>query len=290
VSSRLAIKTESSTVTLEEAVRQGTRLLENEGISAPRLTAEVLLSHAIGQERAYLYAHSNDELTEIWWIHYGRYLHERLKGKPTQYITHRQEFFGRHFAVGPNVLIPRPETEHLVETAVAAVRDNSYRKILDVGTGSGAIAISIALETGTTVIGSDISTDALQVAHGNRDFHRAPVHFFSADLVAPVCRGSLDLLVSNPPYVPARDKASVQREVRDWEPEVALYGGYDGDEVYRRLILQARDAIRPSGQFMLEMGYRSLDRIRPLLEQDWTDLFVVDDLAGFPRVLAARRR
>ena len=254
------------------------------------MTAEVLLSHAIRQERAYLYAHSKDELIELWWIHYGRYLHERLQGKPTQYITHRQEFFGRDFLVGPEVLIPRPETEHLVEVAVAAVREHGYRRILDVGTGSGAIAISIALEAGVAVQASDISTAALSVARRNCEALNAPVNLFASDLLEAVGSVRLDLLVSNPPYVPARDKANVQREVRDWEPEVALYGGDDGDEIYLRLISQAADVVRPAGQLMMEMGYRSLERIRPILAEHWTRISVIDDLAGLPRVIVAQRR
>ncbi len=277
-------------MTLEQALLQGAELLDRESIPAPRLTAEVLLSHAIRQERAYLYSHAKDELTELWWIHYGRYLHERLQGKPTQYITHRQEFYGRDFRVGPEVLIPRPETEHLVEAAVSAIRERGHQRILDIGTGSGAIAISIALEAGVLVLASDISTAALSVASQNQEALNAPVHFFASDLLGAVGRQSVDLLVSNPPYVPARDKANVQREVRDWEPEVALYGGEDGDEIYRRLIAQAADVVRPTGQLMMEMGYRSLEQVRPILAEHWTDVSVIDDLAGLPRVIVAQRR
>src|SRR5579862_4018602 len=128
------------------ALKQGQDLLEQAKISAPRLTAEVLLAHAIGCDRAWLFAHSDEELKELWWIHYGRYLHQRLEGVPTQHITGRQEFYGREFRVSPDVLIPRPETEHLVETAVKKLRTGA--RVVDVGTGSGAIAISVALELG----------------------------------------------------------------------------------------------------------------------------------------------
>src|SRR5215468_11974454 len=120
------------------ALKQGQDLLEEAKVSVPRLTAEVLLAHAVGQDRAWLYAHSDEELRELWWIHYGRYLHERLKGKPTQYITGRQEFYGREFRVTPEVLIPRPETEHVVEAVLEGAR--GAKVIADIGTGSGAIA------------------------------------------------------------------------------------------------------------------------------------------------------
>src|SRR5579859_2720701 len=126
-------------MTLDTALHQVARLLEDASISAPRLTAEVLLSHAVHCDRSFLYAHPERELKEVEWIHYGRYLHQRLQGKPTQYITGRQEFYGREFRVTPDVLIPRPETEHVVEEALPIAR--TARRILDIGTGSGALAI-----------------------------------------------------------------------------------------------------------------------------------------------------
>src|SRR3954471_12340326 len=136
-------------MTLHTALLQGSKLLEDAAITAPRLTAEVLLSHALHRDRVYLYSHPEQELSEIEWLHYGRYLHERLNGKPTQYITRTQEFYGRPFLVTPDVLIPRPETEHVVEAALAL----DGRRILDVGCGSGAIAVTLQLETGAEVWG-----------------------------------------------------------------------------------------------------------------------------------------
>lgn len=277
-------------MTIGTALAQGTELLERGGIAAPRLTAEVLLCHALRRERAYLYAHATDELTELGWIHFGRYLHERLQGKPAQYITRRQEFYGRDFFVSEDVLIPRPETEHLVETAIAAVRERGYARVLDVGTGSGAIAISVALETAIPVMASDISAGALAVAERNRAAHQARVALFAGDLAAAVRPASVDLLLSNPPYVPAADKANVQREVRDWEPDVALYGGDSGNEIYARLIDQASGAVRSGGQLMMELGYRSVGFVLPRLDPQWTGIRVLDDLAGLPRVAVAERR
>ncbi len=165
-------------MTLQTALFQGTSILEKADIGVPRLTAEVLLSHAMRCDRSYLYAHATDELTELAWIHYGRYLNERLKGKPTQYITHRQEFFGRDFFVDERVLIPRPETEHLVEAALHWLSNNTASTVLDVGTGSGAIAVSIALEREREVFASDVSSEALQVAERNRGTHSAASSVF----------------------------------------------------------------------------------------------------------------
>ena len=139
-------------LTVGAALAQGMKLLEEAGVSVPRLTAEVLLSHVIGCTRTWLIAHSTDQLKEVWWIHYGRYLHERMQGKPTQYITGVQEFYGREFRVTPAVLIPRPETEHLIEAALPLANG----KTLDIGTGSGVIAVTLALETQATVLATDL--------------------------------------------------------------------------------------------------------------------------------------
>ena len=277
-------------LTVQAALQQGTELLESGAISVPRLTAEVLLGHAMHCERSYLYAHSSDSLTQLAWIHYGRYLNERLKGKPTQYVTHRQEFYGRDFYVNEDVLIPRPETEHLVEDAIGHIRHRDPRRILDVGTGSGAIAISIALECDRHVLASDISLPALKVARRNSASHRAQASFLQSDLLSAVGPASIDLLVSNPPYVPGADAANMQAEVRDFEPHVALFASDDGFEIYQRLIDQAEVVVSRHGRIIMEMGYRSLDRVREMLEPRWTDIQVMSDLAGLPRVIAATLR
>jgi release factor glutamine methyltransferase len=276
-------------LTLQTALQQGTEILEKAGIPVPRLTAEVLLCHALGCERPFLYAHSSDELTTNGWIHFGRYLNERLKGKPTQYITKRQEFYGREFRVTPDVLIPRPETEHLVEAAIFHIRSQQVARVLDVGTGSGAIAISVSLETQTPVIASDISLAALKTAEWNREKFQADVQFFAGDLLSAVAPESVDLLLSNPPYVPGADAANMQQEVRDWEPHVALFAGDSGFEIYGRLTSEAAAALKPGGRLMVELGFRSLDGVRDMLVDGWRDVDVIHDLAGLPRVLLATR-
>lgn len=282
--SKAATGTESGYMTVQAALQQGAELLKS------RLTAEVLLMHAMRCDRAFLYAHGTDSLTQLAWIHYGRYLNERLNGKPTQYITHKQEFYGRDFYVDQNVLIPRPETEHLVESALDYIQRQNPRAILDVGTGSGAIAISIAAEYGRLVLASDISEPALKVAERNRQSHNVSVLFFQADLLSAVAPRSVDLLLSNPPYVPGADAANMQTEVRDWEPHVALFACDDGFEIYQRLISQAETVVRPSGRIIMEMGYRSLETVRAMLEPRWTEIDVVHDLAGLPRVIGATLR
>ena len=273
-------------MTLQTALLQGTQLLEEAAVPVPRLTAEVLLSHALQHDRSYLYAHSDEELTERAWIHYGRYLHERLKGKPTQYITGRQEFYGREFRVTRDVLIPRPETEHLVEAAIARIGPGQM--VLDVGTGSGAIAITLALETGAQVIATDLSLPALCVAAWNARKLGAAVTLVASDLAGALADRSIDVLVSNPPYVPRTDQAGLQREVRDWEPEVALFGGATGLEIYERLVADARRVLHPGGWLLVELGYNSLEPVRGMLARGWSEIEIKHDLAGLPRVLAGR--
>ena len=273
-------------MTVQDALLQGTKLLEDERIAAPRLTAEVLLAHALQRDRAWLYAHSSDELSEVGWIHYGRYLHERRGGKPTQYITKRQEFYGREFRVAPAVLIPRPETEHVVEAALAVIAPGMT--VVDVGCGSGAIAVTLALETKARVIATDISEAALRVAAENASRLGAQVEFIAADLLDPIRHA--DVIVCNPPYVPSTDRTVLQREVREFEPHVALFGGPTGLEIYRRLIADAPRILENGGHLILELGYNLAEPVRGMLSEGWSDIRVIPDLAGLPRVLAAQKR
>jgi len=273
-------------MTVQTALLQGTRLLEDAGIAATRLTAEVLLAHALRRERTYLYAYPEHVLSEIEWIHYGRYLHERLGGKPTQYITGRQEFYGREFRVSRDVLIPRPETEHVVEAALELAR--GAQGILDVGAGSGALAVTLHLELKARATATDISRAALAVAAGNARQLEATVDFVACDLMSAIGAATQDLIVSNPPYVPLSNRPGLQREVRDYEPHTALFAGATGFEIYERLIADAPRVLRPGGWLMVELGFGSHERVRAMLGAPWRDIAIRPDLAGIPRVLAAR--
>jgi release factor glutamine methyltransferase len=270
---------------ISTALVQGAKLFEEERIGAPRLTAEVLLAYALHRDRTYLYSHPEHELSETEWLHYGRYLHERLKGKPTQYITKTQEFYGRPFHVTPEVLIPRPETEHVIQVALAVAKTGRF---LDVGCGSGAIAVTLQLETGAEVWATDISLAALKIAHGNATRLGARVSLLACDLDSAIGDRSIDVLASNPPYVPSAELAGLSREVRDHEPHVALTSGPTGFEIYERLIAGAHRVLRPGGHLVLELGYNSSDRVLELLDGGFENIQLTADLAGIPRVVSCQ--
>jgi release factor glutamine methyltransferase len=209
-----------------------------------------------------------------------------MAGRPTQYITKTQEFYGRDFTVSPDVLIPRPETEHLVAAALDRVRPED--RVIDVGCGSGAIAVTLALESRARVIAADISPPALRVAAGNAERLGASVRFVAGDLLACIAPRSMNMVMSNPPYVGLHEADGMQREVRDFEPHLALFGGETGHEIYARLVVEASEVLLPDGWLLLELGWKSLDPVMAMLRSGWSDVDAIADLSGIPRVLAAR--
>lgn len=272
-------------MTARTALLQGTDILRQAGVEDARAAAEVLLCHALARERIYLYSHPEHELTTIEWIHFGRYLHERSKGKPTQYITRRQEFWGRPFLVTPAVLIPRPETELIIEQALTM--NPRPGRVLDLCTGSGCVAITLALELGAEVLATDISAQALEVARANAQFHGATVSFLQTDLASGVT-GPFDLVTANPPYVASGEIDTLMREVRDYEPRLALDGGPDGLEPWRRIEKAARVLLRPGGWLLGEFGLDQALEIRSLFAPPWAGTKVLPDLAGRQRLLQTR--
>lgn len=283
-------------VRLDQALCQGIELLERGGVPSPRIAAEVLLMHAVGGDRTLLYGRPERELTDTERIHYGRYLNERLSGRPTQYITGRQEFWGLEFRVNPSVMIPRPETEHVVERALAIAEcrlrnAESPLRILDVGTGSGCIAIVLAAELPEgEIFANDLSAEALETAIQNarRLGFSERVQFFRADLLACLAAASLDLVVSNPPYVGLRESPGLPRELR-FEPPMAVFAGEDGLDTYKILVPEAARVLRPGGCVVLELGYNMAEEVRGLFGEGWQEVQTAPDLAGIERVISARK-
>ena len=280
---------------LKQAVDSAYQLFVENDVPSPRLNAELLLLFVLSRERAYLYAHPERELTPDEQSNFDEVVRERARGCPTQYITGHQEFWGLDLLVSPAVLIPRPETEHVVETVLELVKEYPFDgpgrlKMLDVGTGSGCIALALASELPHAEIHAcDISEEALEIARVNaaRLALGGKVLFRKSDLLAVYAGEQFDFVISNPPYVGECDADKVQKQVREFEPKVAVFSGHEGMDVYRKLVPQAHEHLRPGGWFVAEIGYSEEDNVRNLLA-GWAEIQVTPDLQGIPRVVAAR--
>jgi release factor glutamine methyltransferase len=278
---------------LKDVLRAAIMRLEDHRIGSPRLNAEILLMHTLACDRAYLYAHPERELNEDELSRYDEVLSQRSHGIPSQYITGHQEFWGLDFIVAPGVLIPRPETEHLVEAVLEIVRRNGLKqpRIVDVGTGSGCVPIALAHELpDADLYATDVSPDALEIAHANTSRLQVQnrIHYRDTDLLNGLPDEHFDIVASNPPYVGENEHDKVQLEVRKFEPHVAVFGGAEGMDIFRRLIPQAWRVLRPGGWLAMEIGYSQEAKILALLS-DWTEVRSIPDLQGIPRVVVARK-
>ncbi len=302
---------------IRPTLQSGLKILLEHQVPSAQLAAELLLMHALACDRAFLYTHPEKEIPEQVADRYFEMIRERATGRPTQYITGHQEFWGLDFEVTPDVLIPRPETEHVIEAVLELIKRQGCPKdmrfrIVDVGTGSGCIALALASELPRAIIfGVDISRTALVVASTNAVRLGMPdrVKFMESDLLARFLDedflGTFDFVVANPPYVSRDELDKVQREVREFEPRVAVGDLASNDEIYRRLFPQALQALKPGGHVVVEIGYNMRDAVVSLLEPGaqasclpaggtpalpaWTDIEVMPDLRGIPRVVSARK-
>jgi release factor glutamine methyltransferase len=290
------------------ALRTGISRLREKQIASYTLAAELLLLHVLGRDRAWLYAHPEEPINSQELDTFLFLIARRANGEPTQHLTGKQEFWSLEFEVTRDVLIPRPETEHVIEVALDRLALRELRAgraqktngegflIADIGTGSGCLAIALAKELpAAAVYATDISPAALAVARRNAVRHRLEkrIYLLESDLSRPLAadgakESAFDLIVSNPPYIPRRDANTLAREVRDHEPAIALYGGEEGYELYADLIALAGLHLKPGGIFVAELGHDSLPAVQPLLDgPQWTAVGVSNDLAGIPRVIAA---
>jgi release factor glutamine methyltransferase len=315
--------TTSTTKDVRAALREGMARLRAANVSSHTLATELLLMHALGRDRAWIYSHPEELLDADTAERYFVLIARRAAGEPTQYLTGKQEFWGLEFEVTPAVLIPRPETEHVIEVVLERLGARGIKidmktgapspplRVADVGTGSGCIAVALAHELPhAEVFATDISGGALEVARRNALRHNVSdrVHFLECDLLTALLpsarksqmevepasegetsRSQFDLIVSNPPYVARNEADTLAREVRDHEPHAALFGGTDGIEIYARLIEQAGSLLRTRGILVLELGYNSAVRVRAILgaERRWVNISITNDLAGIPRVISA---
>lgn len=300
---------------IREALKQGMARLRAAEVASHTLAAELLLTHTLERDRTWLYTHPEARLDAAAVEAYFALVARRAAGEPTQYLTGKQEFWGLEFEVTPAVLIPRPETEHVVEVALERLgprgikiqmangKPSPHLRLADMGTGSGCLAVALACELPhADVFATDISADALEVARRNAARHQVAdrVHLVQTNMLdalrpspqtgCPAAR-AFDLIVSNPPYVALDDAARLPREVREHEPHAALFGGRAGFEMYARLIEQAGLLLGEGGILVLELGYNSAGHVLPIVSDEsiWCHRRVTNDLAGIPRVLAAQR-
>ena len=280
-------------VSIGEALREAARLLEYNGVAEARREAGSLLSHVLAKDRTFLISHAEDQLSDADAERFIAGIERRASGEPAQYITGVQDFYGRAFRVTPDVLIPRPETELLVEAALSLMPAES--RICDVGTGSGCIAVTLLCErVDARAVAIDVSTAALEVARQNaREFAVED----RLELILSDCFAALEgseqfnLIVSNPPYVSARALPGLQREVRDHEPLVALSPGEDGLSVIRRLLNDAPEFLRANGHLIMEIGFDQGERVQQLVDETvWQLHDILPDLQHIPRIVVLQRK
>ncbi len=283
-------------MTIRQIIFEATQKLEKAGIPSARLDAEVLLAFLLRCDRLAFFKNPENPISKEQRAAFDRLIERRTGGEPVAYITGRKAFWSFALEVNPAVLIPRPDTEVIVEEALAVLRQESWRRprILDIGTGSGAIALALACEVpGASITATDISEAALQTAQKNAAaLNVEPIVFLKGDLFEPV-EGRFDLIVSNPPYIGADEYQSLPPGVKNFEPEEALRAGQTGLEFYEKLIYQAHGYLAENGWLLLEIGARQKQEVRAIYEahQDFYErIDVREDYAGLPRVIKGRRR
>lgn len=282
------------TNSISDLLREASQALRVAGVPEGRREAGSLLSHVIGKDRTFLISHGEDAVSNEDLARFRETIVRRANGEPLQYITGVQDFYGREFRVTPDVLIPRPETELLVEAALEVISHERGPSICDVGTGSGCIAVTLLCERmDARAIAVDVSAAALAVAEENARRHgvNERLTFKISDCFDAVDTAAFDVVVSNPPYVSANALAGLQREVRDHEPLVALSPGADGLSVIRRLFLDAPAFLKTNGYLLMEIGFDQGERVQQLIdEKHWRLHDVRPDLQGIPRIVLAQKR
>lgn len=283
------------TISIADAMREGAATLNDAGLSEARREASGLLEHVIARDRTFVLSHPEHTLTEAELKTFREFMLRRASGEPLQYITSHQSFFGLDFEVSKGVLIPRSETELLVETALELLQASRAPLICDVGTGSGCIAIAL-LHTRLEAqgIAIDISTAALEIAKRNAKRHAVDsrLTFVQSDCFSLLSADefSFDLIASNPPYVSEKELTGLQREVRDHEPIEALAGGGDGLNVVRRLLAESSSFLKSDGHLLMEIGFSQADAVQALIDQTvWRLQDIRPDLQGIPRIVVLQK-
>ncbi len=276
-----------NTMSINQAIVYGNKII-NDSCVHSNTDARLLLAYVLGCDKLYLTVNRDKLLTHTQQNTYGEYLKRRASGEPLSYITGKKEFMSLDFKVNKSVLIPRPETEHLVELALQWAKDRENPKILDLCTGSGAIAVSLAhyLKGEAHIHGADISDDALKVAKTNADLNNANVRFFIADALS-LCEipQKYDAVISNPPYIETDIINTLDANVKNFEPHLALDGGSDGLVFYKSIIKNARKILNTGGLLALEIGCNQGESVKNLMADDFCGVEIKKDLAGLDRIV-----
>ncbi|HSK65180.1 MAG TPA: peptide chain release factor N(5)-glutamine methyltransferase [Pyrinomonadaceae bacterium] len=281
-------------ISIAEALRRGAEVLDQNGVVDARREAGALLSHVIGKDRTFLISHADDQISENDKQRFAEVVGRRALGEPAQYIIGSQDFYGRKFRVTPAVLIPRPETELLVDAALAVL--GADPKICDVGTGSGCIAITLLCERrDANAVAIDVSEAALDIARQNASEQSVGprIVFQVSDCFSGLDENTdkFDLIVSNPPYVAAKMLAGLQREVRDHEPQIALSPGEDGLSVIRRLLNDSPRYLRENGHLIMEIGFDQGEAVQRLVDENvWILKEILPDLQCIPRIVVLQKK
>lgn len=275
-----------------ETLQKATETLKQNGIAEPRREANSLLSFALGKDKTFLIAHSDYELSGEEEKRFEKFLRRRANREPFQYITGRQEFYGLDFTVTPDVLIPRPETELIVETAIEILHDKRSPVFCEVGTGSGCISVSILHEVkAARAISLDISAEALKIAALNAARHKVSdrIELKVSDVFSILTNEKFDLIVSNPPYIPPGEIENLQAEVRDFEPLTALTDNKDGLSIIEKIINDSPFFLKAGGYLLMEIGFDQSESAREIFAPDkWQDVEFLTDLQGIPRTIKAK--
>lgn len=280
---------------VREALRGYTHRLTEAGVDSPRLSAEVLLAHAMGRDRIALISEATSPLATADLDRAEHFLSRREKGEPVAYIMGVKEFYGLDFQVTPATLIPRPETEHIIEEAEKLYSLDAPIQFLDLGTGSGALAVTLSVRfPQSSGMALDISEEALTVAQRNAVTHGVAdrVQFVCADFMQSLPLEDVDLIVANPPYVSAEECDALSPEVADYEPRTALYSANNGLAHYRGLLPHARNSLKSGGILLMEIGYRQGEALLEMLDEfgsGFENSVIISDLAGLDRVIRATR-
>ena len=274
---------------LRKLYLKGRKSFEKNGFEYPGIETKAILAKSLNVDPLEIYAHPERRVDTERTEAFEELLRRRLAGEPLAYVTGRREFYSRFFAVTPDVLVPRPETETLAELAIETAGQMKNPRILDLGTGSGCLAVTVFLETcGCEVSASDVSTAALRVAEENARTHGAHVRFVNSDLLGCFAKFSFDMIISNPPYVSEAEYAELSSQIRRHEPRTALLGGEDGLEYIRKIAAAAGRALREGGFLLLEIGAGQARNVESIVsENGFSDVRFQTDIGGVKRVVKA---